>query len=300
MELRHFRYFVAVAEELHFGRAARRLHIAQPPLSQQIKWLEQELGVLLFHRTTHRVSLTDAGRVLLKEARRVLVDVERSVRLARQTGEGTAGRMVIGFVSHFDGGVFSVVKPALAEEFPDLEIQLTPMDTMDQIAAIREARIRAGVAAVPIEDEDLEAEPLVRPPLFVALREGHRLSGRTSLRLQDLAGEPFIMFPKSSNPWIVELFHRRCHEAGFEPRVTQESTSPLSMEGFVAAGEGIGILPGWVRSARKGVVYRRLEAEELPVTVALIYLRGQNSPALRRLHRLLKEVLERSAAEQVD
>ena len=297
LDLRHFRYFVAVAEELHFGRAARKLHMAQPPLSQQIKWLEDELGVRLFDRDTHHVSLTDAGRIFLKEARRVLCDVERSVRMARQAGEGTAGHLVVGFHSQFDGGVISMVKAALETAFPELETRFAPMDTMAQLAALKEGRIRVGVTGVPIEEEDVTVEAIMRPPLMVTMREGHALAGRRSLKLADLANERFVMFSRDMNPWIRDMFERRCRESGFTLKVAQESNSPMSMEGFVAAGTGICILPAWVTSGRKGLARRPLEDGELPIDLALITLRGQDSPVLRKLREALLAALRESIAE---
>ncbi len=296
LDLRHFRYFIAVAEELHFGHAARRLHIAQPPLSQQIKWLEQELGVRLLDRDTHHVSLTVAGAIFLKEARRVVADAERAVRITRQTGEGTAGRLVVGFASQFDGGVISAVKAALERGYPELDLVFTPMDTMEQLEAVRAARIRAGICGSPLADEDLTVERLAQAPLSVVLPEGHPLSRRAELRLSDLAGLPLVSFPRSSNPWIHDLFRQRCAAAGFEPRIVQESASPLSIEGFVAAGSGVSILPAWTHSARRGIRYCPLAPDEFPVHVALFYLRGQDSPVLRRLRELLVSAFAESAA----
>ncbi len=287
LDLRHFRYFIAVAEELHFGRAARRLHMAQPPLSQQIKWLEEELGVRLLERSTHYVRLTEAGAVFLKEARRVAANAERAVRLTRQVGEGTAGRLVVGFVSQFDGGIVSMVKSALEGEYPELELQFTPMDTIELVEAVRTARVRAGICGVPMEEEDFTIERLARAPLVVAMPEGHALGEREAIRLADLGSVPLVLFPRTANPWIYGMLQERFAAAGVVPRVVQESLSPFSIEGFVAAGTGLSILPAWVCSHRRGVMYRPLKESELPVEVALFYLRGNDSPVLRRLREQL-------------
>ncbi len=287
LDLRHFRYFIAVAEELHFGRAARRLHMAQPPLSQQIKWLEEELGVRLLDRNTHYVRLTEAGAVFLKEARRVAANAERAVRLTRQVGEGTAGRLVVGFVSQFDGGIVSMVKSALEREYPELELQFTPMDTLELVEAVRTARVRAGICGVPMDEEDFTIERLARAPLVVAMPEGHALGEREAIRLSDLGSVPLVLFPRTANPWIYGMLRERFAAAGVVPRVVQESLSPFSIEGFVAAGTGLSILPAWVCSHRRGVMYRPLKESELPVEVALFYLRGNDSPVLRRLREQL-------------
>jgi DNA-binding transcriptional LysR family regulator len=287
LDLRHFRYFIAVAEELHFGRAARRLHMAQPPLSQQIKWLEEELGVRLLERNTHYVRLTEAGAVFLKEARRVAANAERAVRLTRQVGEGTAGRLVVGFVSQFDGGIVSMVKSALERDYPELELQFMPMDTIELVDAVRTARVRAGICGWPMDEEDFTIERLARAPLVVAMPEGHPLGERKTIRLAELGNFPLVLFPRTANPWIHGMLQRQFAAAGVNPRVVQESLSPFSMEGFVAAGAGLSILPAWVCSHRRGVMYRPLEEGELPVEVALFYLRGNDSPVLRRLREQL-------------
>ncbi len=287
LDLRHFRYFIAVAEELHFGRAARRLHMAQPPLSQQIKWLEEELGVRLLERNTHYVRLTEAGAVFLKEARRVAANAERAVRLTRQVGEGTAGRLVVGFVSQFDGGIVSMVKSALEGEYPELELQFTPMDTIELVEAVRTARVRAGICGVPMEEEDFTIERLARAPLVVAMPEGHALGEREAIRLSDLGSVPLVLFPRTANPWIYGMLQERFAAAGVVPRVVQESLSPFSIEGFVAAATGLPYSPLFRSWGRRGVMYRPLKESELPVEVALFYLRGNDSPVLRRLREQL-------------
>ena len=298
IELRHYRYFLAVAEELHFGRAARRLHIAQPPLSQQIKMLEEELGVRLFTRNTHHVSLTEPGRVFLKEARRVLADVERSIRLARQTAEGTAGRLAIGFVSLVDGGVISRVKSVLSVEYPELDLRFLPLDTVAQVAALREGQIQAGILAAPMEEEDLSVEKIFRSPLVVALPEMHPLASRPALRLADLSGEPLVSFSAQFNPWIHRHFADSCRRAGFVPNIAQESASPISVVGFVASNAGLGILPVWVKLDRKGVVYRPLHPDDFQVHVAIACLKGPDSPLLRHLGNVLQmELTQVTAAE---
>lgn len=297
IELRHFRYFTAVAEELHFGRAARKLHIAQPPLSQQIKALEEELGVRLLTRNTHQVRLTEAGRAFLKESKRVLADVERSVRAARQAEEGTAGRISIGFVSTVDGGIVSRVKSILAQEYPDLDSRFLPLDPVAQVAALRAGEIRAGVLAAPLEEDDLLVRSVFRAPLVVALPANHRLAGHGVLRLAELRGEPLVSFSPRFNPWIFHHFSECCRRAGFEPNIAQESASPMSIIGFVASNAGLGILPAWVRMDRAGVTYRPLASEDFWVDVALACLKGQDCPLLRHLRNMLERALREITAE---
>lgn len=297
LELRHFRYFIAVAEELHFGNAARRLHMAQPPLSQQIKGLEEELGVRLLTRNTHRVAMTEAGRIFLKEARRVLADVERSVRLVRQVADGTAGRLCIGFVSMVDGGVIARVKAVLSAEYPELDLAFLPLTPSEQVAFLREGKIQAGVISAPLDEDDLTVDRIFRAPLVIALPEHHWLADRTTVRLKDLENEPFISYVPQFNPWIHRLFQDCCRRDGFVPRVIQEATSPQSITGFVASGTGVGIMPAWVKTERRGVIYRALEPDDFPVYVAVAQLKGQDSLLVRHLRKLLESELKETATQ---
>ena len=191
MELRHLRYFLAVAEELDFGRAALRLHIAQPPLSQQIRQLEEELGVQLFRRTRRNVSLTEAGQAFLSEAQRTLEQVERAMEVAQRVDRGEQGQLIIGFVGSATYGLLPKLLRAFRERFPEVAFTLRELTTSQQIQALHEQQIHLGVLRPPVAQEEFLFEPLAQDPLIVALPEQHRLATQPSLPL----GRTFCIFP---------------------------------------------------------------------------------------------------------
>src|SRR5687767_2086529 len=186
MELRHLRYFVAVAEELHFGRAAVRLHVSQPPLSQQIKALEEELGVQLFQRTRRHVELTDAGRALLPEARAALEQAERAQRVAREAGAGARGRLVIGFVTSASYSVLPAAVRALRRAWPSVEVTLREMVPSAQLEALEWREIDVGLLRPPVDDARVEVEVVLEEPLLVALPARSALARKRGLALGDL------------------------------------------------------------------------------------------------------------------
>jgi DNA-binding transcriptional LysR family regulator len=255
VELRHLRYFVAVAEELHFGRAALRLHIAQPPLSQQIRRLEQDLGVRLFDRTRHRVELTTAGRAFLPEARRTIAQAEHAARTARQTARGELPRLAVGFVPSAGFEILPRVLHAWASRFPDVEIETRVSYPRQQLEALREDQIQVAFVRPPVEDDTLAVEVVQREPLVVALPAGHRLARRARLRMTDLEAEPIVLFPRRLAPAYHDWFVDVCRRGGFEPRVLDESASIGTNLGIVAAGLGVMLVPDSIRSLqRAGVV----------------------------------------------
>ena len=200
MELRHLRYFVAVAEELHFGRAARRLEMAQPPLSIQIQRLEKELGVKLLERTQRHVGLTAAGRVFLERARRVLEQAELAVHAAQRAGRGETGSLAVGFVGSATYGVLPEVLRLFRRRFPDVDLMLYEMGSTAQQRAVVEGRLHLGLIRTPRDnaglDEALAQQVVQREPLVVALPKGHALTRLETLPLIQLAAEPFILFPR--------------------------------------------------------------------------------------------------------
>src|SRR3954453_15892050 len=201
MELRHLRYFVAVAEELHFGRAARRLQLAQPPLSRQIQGLEQELGVRLLERTKRHVELTPAGKVFLEHARKLLTEADHAVAAARRAARGEIGRLAIGFVGAATYSALPELLRVFHTRFPDVELVLYEMTSAHQHDALREGRIEVGFVRPAIPDDTLARRVARGEPLVAALPAGHRLARRDEpIPLSDLAGEPFILFPRDPRP----------------------------------------------------------------------------------------------------
>jgi DNA-binding transcriptional LysR family regulator len=283
MELRHLRYFIAVAEELHFGRAAERLCIAQPPLSQQIRQLERELGFSLFNRTQRRVELTAAGRLFLDEARGALAGLEKAAAAGRRVARGEAGWLGIGFVGTATYGVLPALLSAFRTRYPDVEPVLRELVSARQADALREKRIHVGLARPALTEEDgLVSETLVREPLLATLPEGHPLSGAASLNLSALAAEPFILFPRHPRPSYADYIHAVCEAAGFSPNVVQESAEIHTAISLVAAGMGVTLVPASVHAAhREGVVYVPLAAPSPVSELCLAYRAGDPSPVLQ-------------------
>ncbi len=280
MELRHLRYFVAVAEELHFGRAAARLHIAQPPLSQQIMNLENELGVKLFDRTGRSIQMTVAGVYFLKEAQQVLLHVEQAAETARRIYRGEAGRLTVGFV----GSVVHTFLPAglrlFRERFPDVELVLQELNTAEQIKSLYAKRIDVGFLYPVAQDPALASRTLTRAPLLVALPKKHALSGRKSLRIRELAKEPFIANTRSSEPVVRDAFISLCHSAGFSPRIAQEAGQVQTVLGLVASGLGACLLPDYVKNIKRpDVQYVPLSGSPPTVELAVVW-RSDNSSTL--------------------
>jgi DNA-binding transcriptional LysR family regulator len=223
LELRRLRYFVAVAEELHFGRAAERLHIAQPPLSQQIRRLENELGVELLRRNRRRVDLTDAGRMLLESARPLLAEADRIEKLLRRAGEGTVGRLTIGFVGTASYETLPAILRAFRGRFPDVELRLEELTTGPQVAALRARRIDVGLVRPPVDDTSLRLTALVKEQLVAALPDSHPLAAFATVRVEQLAPEPFILFLREHGTGLYNDILAVCREAGFSPTVVQET-----------------------------------------------------------------------------
>lgn len=259
LELRHLRYFVAVAEELHFGRAAARLGIAQPPLSQQIQRLEEMLDTPLFERTSRRVSLTEAGRTLLDGARRLLMQADDLAETARRTGRGETGALTVAFAA----SVMFLSLPGIIRRFraryPQVHLELREMPTAMQLAALRTGEIDVGFVRQPGRDDSLHIETMMEEPLLIALNKRHPLANLRRLPLSRLAHEEFVLFPRDLAPGLHEQVFAVCREAGFRPHVVQESRELYTTVSLVEAGMGVTIVPASVQKMGwTGVVYRTI------------------------------------------
>jgi len=253
VELRHLRYFVAVAEELHFGRAAERLGIAQPPLSRQIQSLESELGFKLFDRSRRRVELTSAGGVLLKRTRDVLERLEEAVRDARRTSTGKRGRVTVGYPSSLAyTGLVGLLR-AFRAEFPDVELAVRELPLADQLVGLKNGELDVGFIRGPLDDAELVAECMRREPLMLALPADHPLANRRRLTLASVAHEPFVFFPRARAPAFFDLLLGLCQKAGFTPQIRHEAPQ-ADVLSLVAAGFGISIMPAAVRELRRSDV----------------------------------------------
>ena len=290
IELRHLRYFVAVAEELHFGRAAQTLGMAQPPLSQQIKRLEVRLGVALFRRNRRHVELTDIGAVLLDEARALLAHASRVNEAVRRAAAGTAGTVRMGFV----GSAAHEVLPALLRRFreavPDARVTLTELATTEQVTAIADGTMDAGLVRMPISSTDVATRPLVEEPLVIALPDFHPLAHRHRLPLAALADQPFVLFGRQLNPLFHDEVISACHDAGFSPDVVQEAGEMPTIVSLVAAGLGVSLVPASMERLRTdGVVYIPLQGRGVRITIALAWRREHPSPLVSNLIRVARE-----------
>ncbi len=249
-DLRLLRYFVAVAEELHFGQAADRLHISQPSLSRAIRDLEQSMDAQLFTRTKRRVRLTDAGRHLLDEAPRVLGEFERLLSETRLVGQGELGRLSIAFLPSATAVLMPRLIRAYRAAHPEVQLEVEEMLDEPQVEALRSRRIHVGILRSRVDDKDLSFEPLLSDTLCVALPSGHPLAGRAKLSYSDLAEEDFVLWSRNESPDGFDKVMASCHQAGFSPRLVHEVGTTYTILGVVAGGLGISILSSSLRDLR--------------------------------------------------
>ncbi|WP_430301838.1 LysR substrate-binding domain-containing protein, partial [Pseudomonas aeruginosa] len=280
--LRHLRYFIAVAEELHFGRAAERLGISQPPLSQQIQALEEEIGARLFERTNRRVELTDAGRLFLDESRQVLAQVDKAVLLARRAHLGELGELKIGFTSSapFTSTIPSSIH-AFRKAYPDVHLDLQEMSSRQVLKALLEESLQVGVIRPLALPDAVHWVELFREPLVAVLRADHPLAAGSEdgLAIAALAEEPFVFFPRSYGTGLYDQVIALTRQAGFSPRIAQEASEAMTIIGLVSAGLGVSILPASFRRTRvDGVVYRTLSDPEATTAVWLVRRQNEGSP----------------------
>ena len=282
MELRHLRYFVAVAETLHFGRAAARLNMSQPPLSRQIRQLENEFGVLLLERTKRRVELTDAGAMMLADARRLLADADGLAERARRAVTGEIGRLSLGFVSAADYSILPGLLRRYRAEYPAVTLELRELTTDVQLRELRDGRIDAGVVLAPIDEPSLSALMLLEEPLVAALPAADPLAaGNGPLTARMLARRPFIMFPRHMAPGLHDAIARVCKDAGFVAQVAQEAIQMQTIVSLVAAGLGVALVPESIRALqRQGVVYRALRERTPKMAVLLAWRKGNRAAGL--------------------
>jgi DNA-binding transcriptional LysR family regulator len=251
VDLRLLRYFVAVAEELHFGQAADRLHISQPSLSRAIRDLEGSLGAQLFTRTRRRVRLTDAGRHLLEETPRLLGDVERVLAETRRVGHGELGSLSIAFLPSATAVLMPRLIRAFRAAYPDVQLEVEEMLDEPQLEALRSRRIHVGIVRSRVDDAELSFERLLSDTVCAALPSGHRLAGRAELTYADLADEDFLLWAREESPEGYDMVMSSCREAGFSPRIVHEvGTTAYTILALVAGGLGISILSSSLRDLR--------------------------------------------------
>nr|WP_218626413.1 LysR family transcriptional regulator [Pseudomonas sp. dw_358] len=289
--MRHLRYFIAVAEELHFGRAAELLGISQPPLSQQIQVLERELGARLFERTNRRVALSEAGRLFLDEARLVLAQVDKAADVARRAQLGELGELKIGFTT---SAPFNSMIPkaiyAFRQAHPAVHLNLEEMSSRDVVDALVDESIEVGLIRPFALPDSIEALEMFREPLVAVISASHPLAvgNEEGIQLAALADEPFVFFPRSYGSGLRAQLLHLAQQAGFSPHFAQEAGEAMTIIGLVSAGLGVSVLPAsfqWMRI--DGVVYRRLLDPEAMTAVWLLQRKGRRSAMAEAFARLL-------------
>ncbi len=294
MELRHLRYFVTVAEELHFGRAAERLFISQPPLSQQIQQLEREIGVSLFQRTSRSVKLTPAGEIFLRDARQILTDVERAVSGAKRAARGEEGWLGIGFAASATYDLLPAVLHDFRESYPAIELSLVELNAAEQAIALQDQSIHIGFARPPIVGDTLLVGAILNEPFVAALPQTHPLASKLELSLIELASEPFVSFPELPLPSYAQSVRLACEEAGFTPRVVQEVREMQTAISLVVAGLGIALLPASVANLhRTGLSLLPLKEPAPRTELAVVSRRNDPSPVLDNFLAIVQAQVER-------
>ncbi|GAB2738064.1 LysR family transcriptional regulator [Salinifilum aidingensis] len=282
MELRHLEGFVAVAEELHFGRAAARLHMAQPPLSQYIRLLERDLGVTLFERSTRSVRLTAAGSSLLEPARRVLAEAAVARRTAQAAGTGEVGRVTVGFAGASSYDALPRLTRAVSSELPGVELVLRGQTySGEALSRIGDGTLDLGFVALPtrggVSSRVVRVERLV-----IALPDTHPLADRSSIGLAELAHERFVSFPASRGSAVRDATMQACFNAGFTPLITQEAPDAYNLLTVVGAGVGVALVVSSAQNIRmEHVVFRPVSGEVPTMSIALAWRSDNPSAALR-------------------
>ncbi len=301
MELRQLRYFIAIAEEGSFSHAARRLHVSQPPLSTQIRTLEEDLGVRLLERSNRGVALTAAGAAFFEEARAVLARLEHARRKALRADRGESGTLSVGFVSIADYGILPPALKSFRSSFPGVEVQLHELTTDAQILELRAGRLDLGIALAPVDEPDLQFERLLRETLVLAAPAGHpALKGGGAIDLRTLSRESFIVPPRDVAPGLYDLTISYCRSFGFAPRITQQARQMQTVIGLVSSGMGFALVPFSVRNLRRaGVRYRRLQRRAAPIELGILCLRNSHSPPRAHFVEALRSAA-RAAGEGAD
>lgn len=293
MELRHLRYFIAVAEELHFGRAAKRLGISQQPLSQQIRNLEAELGTLLFYRTKRTVRLTEAGQVFYEGTVKTLQQAEQTVHFAQRTGRGEIGNLEVGLTGPALSSLLPQVMSRFRQDYPGVHLTLNEMRTNLQVEALLQGQLHVGLVHTPLYTDSLATEVVYRENLVLVLPTSHRLAHpvEMTVSLGDLAGEPFILFPRKIGPIFYDRIISMFQQVGYSPNIVQEVIPQRSILSLVSIGVGLTLMQKSLSTiGHSGVVFRELLEPTPELELALAWHPKSTHPALQNFLRLVREV----------
>lgn len=293
MELRHLRYFVTLAEELHFGRAAEKLHIAQPPLSQQIRQLEAELGFELFHRTKRNVQLTEAGKVFLAEVQLILQQLQQAIQIGQKTSRGEVGMLVVGFVSSAAYNILPFILRDYRKHIPGVSLELHELTTDQQLDWLREGRMDVGLIRPPVEDNKFSWQTIFQESLMLALPETHQLANQSHVSLASLVNEAFVLFPRKLAAGLYDLIISLCQQAGFSPNVAQEAIQMQTIVSLVAAEMGVAIVPASLQNLqRTGVVYKIIAEQTPKVAIAMIWRSNETSPTVQKFVEIVRQTTQ--------
>ena len=297
------RYFVALAEELNFSRAAQRLHMSQPPLSKQIKQLETELGSQLFERVVRGVRLTESGQLLWREAQRILSQIEQTESLIRRVGRGEVGHVALGFTPSAANVVLPPILLQFRDRYPEVELSLHEMKADQLVDRLSTTWIDVGFLYLPFEDDRFDRVVVSRESLVVALPSHHLLASEPTVKMQMLANEPFILPARHRYmPGLYGQITELCHRAGFTPNAVQRDVWQMqTILGLVGGGMGVALVPASFRDLhRKGVTYKGIRDFEPRVDMGVIWRRDDRTPVLHSFLRVVREVATRKASLQTD
>lgn len=282
VELRQLHYFIVVAEELNFTRAAERLQIAQPPLSRQIQALEKALQLQLFQRTNRRVTLTLAGEVFLTECRQILTQVDRSIHLAQRANRGETGQLIVGFEGSFHTDTILGVIQAFRRQFPDVDLILQELPSGKQMDALQQQHIDVGFVDPILSQGELSFLKLLAEPLVVVLAASHPLANQKNIALKQLAKASWITGRQDEGCGLLLRFLEACHQANFTPNIQQETNDIRMRLGFVAAGLGVTLLPvSALTSEPRGIVYKDIDPSIAEVELSIAWQSNNLSPVLK-------------------
>ena len=301
LDSRQLRYFVAVAEELHFGRAAERLHMSQPPLSQQIRQLETQLGVQLFQRSPRGVQLLPAGEVLLSQAHSIYAELERTVELVQSTARGDRGLLRLGYTAASAFTLLPSLIRAFKKHCPHVEVVLMELLSSEQAEALAQQRLDVGLLRPFRHHAELCAQTLVQEPMILALPADHPLAALPQVQVSQLHGQPLIGFTRTEARYLQELVDDMLTAAGAQPHVAQRATQPHTMLSLVSSGLGVAIVPQAAAQAPvKGVVYRTLQTQSVaPMAIVQLAWRANDErPLLRNFLEIARDVAA-SASDNV-
>jgi len=291
IDLRQFRYFLAVSEELNFGRAALRLHISQPPLSRQIRQLEDQLGVAIFLRSKSGVALTEAGAAFLPEVRRTLLQAQKAVAVARAARGADGGQFVVGYTTVFDRSAIPDVLDRLQQRFPNWRIATRGKHSISLVRDVKNGAMDAAFIGLHTDTQGLTVETILEEPLVVALPAKHRLALKRKLDFDAIRGEPMFWFERRLNPGYYDHCQAFFEQIDFKPNVIPEPPDHHILLGLIAQGQGIALLPASLRKVKyQGVVFREMKEErgKLRTGIAVAYSERNQSPVLPAFLELLR------------